>query len=74
MGVRVEWIAAKYAHVNLIPPGENWVGADMQEDDEFVLVMSGDEVTAVHGTREEIEQIVRDLYAKVFGTEGPTDG
>lgn len=57
MSVHVEWLSARETSVQLIAPGEEWVGAEEQPADTYVLTLAGDDVTAIVGTRDALRQV-----------------
>lgn len=63
MSVRIEWMSAACTQIEIIAPGEDWIGADYQEPDQYVLAISGDECTAIEGDVEDLRNIAHRILA-----------
>ena len=57
MSVRIEWMSATSTQIEIIAPGEDWIGAEHQEPDQYVLAISGDECTAIEGDVDDLKAL-----------------
>lgn len=73
MGVSVEWTEATYTTAELLAPGDDWVGADDQDEDKYVLAISSDEVTAVEGTPEQLRALAHRILRVTHRAPGGSD-
>ncbi|MGH3352333.1 MAG: hypothetical protein ACRDPS_16815 [Nocardioides sp.] len=65
MSVHIEWLYARHTTAEVIAPGEDWVGADLQHPDKHILALSNDEVTAIEGTPEELHALADRIHAAI---------
>lgn len=63
MSVHIEWMKASETAVEIIAPGEDWIGAHDQEPDQHVLALSTNEVAAIEGTTTELRAIAERILA-----------
>lgn len=73
MSVHVEWLAARETCAEVIAPGEDWVAAEHQEPDRYVLALSTDEVTAIEGTLPELRALAARITAVVTAAAGAVE-
>lgn len=65
MSLHVEWLGARETSVEVIGPGEDWVAAEHQDPETYVLALSADEVTAIEGTLPELRALAARITAVV---------
>jgi len=73
MSVHVEWLAANATCAEVIAPGEDWVAAEHQRPDRYVLALSTDEVTAIEGTLPELRALAARITAVVTAVAGAVE-
>lgn len=69
MSVHVEWLGAHDTCAEIIAPGEDWVAAEHQNADKFVLALSTDEVVAIEGTLPQLRALAARITAVIAGAE-----
>lgn len=67
MAAHVEWLAARETYAEVIAPGEDWVAAEHQQPDRYVLALSVSEVAAFEGTLPELRALAARITAVVAG-------
>ena len=73
MSTHVEWLAARETRAEVIAPGEDWVAAEHQDSDRYVLALSVDEVTAIEGTLPELRALAARITAVVVSASTRVD-
>lgn len=63
MATHIQWVDATHAVVDLVPPGEDWAGADQQTDHVMTVQASDGSVVAIEGDPQALRRFVQKVVA-----------